>query len=104
MSRKKPSVVRVAMAKRVAVTWLAKHAQPEFRITVYASGDSIQNLPSLLRAYRDCKTRLGSLQPMPDLGIEAGFDRVTLWSHDRQAMVELESWLRKKGCESTGIW
>jgi hypothetical protein len=97
------------MAKRIATSWLEKHAQPEYRITVYASSDSIRNLPGLLRAFRDNKTRIagggsGHLDVLEDLGINTGFDRVTIWSRNRQGMVELDAWLRSKGCETTGIW
>jgi hypothetical protein len=108
MSRKKPSVVRVCMAKRVATAWLETHAQPEHRITVYAAADALRNLPSLLRAFRDHKTRLAGLGEFPgdldDLGISTGFDQMTLWSKNREGMIELDKWLRKKGCETTGIW
>jgi len=100
----KPSFVRVAMAKRVASTWLSRHVQPEYRITVYAGSEEIRNLPGLLRAFRDGRTRIASLEPIRDLGIEAGFDRLTLWSHNREGMVKLDEWLTKRGCESTGVW
>ena len=104
MSRKKPSVFRVCMAKRIATAWLEKHATPEYRITVYAGSESLKNLSGLLRAFRDSKTKLGSVEPLGDLGIETGFDRVTIWSQNREGMVDLDQWLRKKGCETTGIW
>lgn len=104
MSRKRPSVVRVCMAKRVAESWLAAHARPEYRITVYAGGENVRHLPSLLRAFRDNKTRIGSLDPLEDLGINTGFDQVTIWSQSREGMLELDGWLRKRGCETTGIW
>ena len=108
MSRKNPSVVRVCMAKRIATSWLEKHAHPEYRITVYAGAESIRNLPGLLRAFRDNKARIagksGHLDPLEDLGINTGFDQVTIWSGNRTGMVELDKWLRSKGCETTGIW
>jgi len=104
MSRKKPSVVRVCMAKRVATAWLGKHAHPEYRITVYAGSENLKNLPGLLRAFRDNKTKIGSVVPLDDMGIEPGFDRVTIWSKNREGMVELDTWLQSKGCETTGIW
>jgi hypothetical protein len=104
MGRKTPSVVRVLMAKRVATSWLDRHASPEYRLTVYAGGENVKNLPSLLRAFRDSKLRLGSVDPVADLGIDSGFDQVTVWSSSRKGMLELDAWFRSKGCETTGIW
>jgi hypothetical protein len=104
MSRRKPSVVRVAMAKRIAEAWLKDHAKPEYRLTVYAGSEDMRNLPGLLRAFRDSRTRIGSMTPIEDLGIQSGFDRVTLRSSDHIGMIELDRWLTKRGCETTGIW
>lgn len=100
----KPSVIRVAMAKRVAEKWLSENAHPEFRITAYYGPASPPNLPSLLKAFRDGNVRLGSMKPIPDLGVTAGFDQIILWSRDRQALVTLDAWLVKRGCETSGIW
>lgn len=104
MGELKPSVVRITMAKRVASTWLDRHARPEYRITVYAGSEEVRNLPGLLRAFRDGRTRIASMNPIPDLGIEAGLDRLTLWSRDRVGMLSLDKWLTGRGCETTGIW
>lgn len=108
MSRNRPSGIRVCMAKRVATAWLASHAQPEHRITVYAGSENIRNLPGLLRAFRDNRARIAGLGKYPgtldDLGISTGFDQLTLWSKNREGMVALDQWLRNKGCETTGIW
>ena len=100
----KPSNVRVAMAKRVASKWLQRHAKPEYRITIYAGSEEIRSLPGLLRAFRDGRTKIGSVEPIRDLGIQAGFDRMTIWSSDYEGMTELDAWLTKRGCETTGIW
>ena len=104
MVRTKPSIVRVAMARRVAVKWLEDNAKPEYRITVYAGSEGVRNLPGLLRAFRDKRTRIASVDPIEDLGIDATLDRMTLWSGDREGMVKLDQWLTKIGCETTGIW
>ena len=104
MSQRRPSVVRVAMAKRVAAAWLQDHAKPEYRLTVYAGSEDMRNLPGLLRAFREGKTKIGSINPISDLGIQSGFDRVTLRSSDHEGMIELDRWLTKRGCETTGIW
>lgn len=100
----KPSVVRVAMAKRVASSWLLRHAKPEYRITVYAGSEEIRSLPGLLRAFRDGRTKIGSMGPIRDLGIRAGFDRMTVWSSNHEGMTQLDQWLTRRGCETTGIW
>lgn len=104
MALPKPSVTRVAMAKRVAEKWLEENARPEYKITAYYGSSSPPNLPSLLKAFRDGNVRLGSLKSIPDLGVIAGFDQIVLWSKDRQALVDLDSWLVKRGCETSGIW
>lgn len=104
MSLPKPSVSRVAMAKRVAEKWLEENARPEYRITAYFGQSSPPNLPNLLKAFRDGNVRLGSTPPMPDLGVKSGFDQIVLWSQDRAAMVALDAWLVKRGCETSGIW
>ena len=100
----KPSVIRVAMAKRVAEKWIEDNAHPEYRITAYFGQSSPPNLPGMLKAFRDGGIRLGSIPPIPDLGVKAGFDQIVLWSKDRAAMVALDSWLTKRGCETSGIW
>ncbi len=100
----KPSFKRVAMAKRVASQWLTRHARPEYRITVYAGSEEIRNLPGLLRAFRDGRTKVAGIEPIKDLGIEASFDRMTIWSSDYEGMTKLDEWLTKRGCETTGIW
>lgn len=104
MQSLKPSTTRVAMARRVADQWIAENARPEYRITAYFSQSSPQNLPGLLKAFRDGNVRLGSTPSMPDLGVKAGFDQIVLWSKDRAAMVALDNWLTKRGCDTSGIW
>lgn len=91
------------MARRVAVKWLQENASPEYRITVYA-GSTSRNLPGLLRAFRDRKTRIASIGPIEDLGVETNSDRMILWSGNREGMLKLDQWLTKSGYETTGIW
>ena len=100
----KPSVVRVAMAKRVAEKWLQERAVPEYRLTVFSSSSSPKNLPSLLRSFRDAKTRIARIQPITDLGVKVSSEKVDLWSRDREGLIKLNAWLLKNGCETTGIW
>jgi len=101
----KPSAVRVLMARRVAHSWMQQHAKPEYRITVYhTSSKLVQNLPGLLRAFRDRKTKIAGMSPVTDLGVTVGMEHLVLRSGNREAMVELDQWLTRVGCETTGIW
>lgn len=104
MDSRRPSPARVIMAKRVAAKWLEANARPEYRITVYAGSEDINNLPGLLRGFRDGQVRLARVSRIADLGIEVGLDQMTLWSANREAMLALDDWLTKRGCETTGIW
>ena len=104
MSKSKPSHRRVAMAKRLARRWVQANVRPEYRVTVYMGPKGLRNLPGLLRSFRDGKLKVGSVDPVTDLGIKAGFDHVEIWSADRKGLVALDSWLREVGCETTGVW
>ena|SRR3989344_1732649 len=99
-----PSIVRVAMAKRLASRWLRENARPEYRLTIYASSARFRNLPGLLRAFRDNHTRIAMIDPIQDLGVESNTERVTVWSTNREGMIKLDQWLTQAGCETTGIW
>ena len=92
------------MAKRVAEKWLQERAVPEYRLRVFSSASSPHNLPALLRAFRDSKTRIAGLTPIEDLRIRVSSERVDLWASDRESLIQLNTWLLKHGCETTGIW
>ena len=72
----KPSVVRVAMAKRVAEKWLQERVAPEYRLTVFPSANSPKNLPTLLHAFRNSETRIAGIPPITDLGIRVHSEKV----------------------------
>jgi len=101
-----PSESRVVMAKLVAQKWLQNVATPEYRMSVFYGFDAkkAKMLPSLLRAFRDGRVKVGSLTAIPDLGIQEESESLHLWSGDRQGMVGLQSWLEKHGYETTGMW
>jgi hypothetical protein len=99
-----PSERRVVMARNVAARWLAAHAQPLHSLTVYYGAREIKNLPGLLRSFRDERIRLGSMAPIPDLGLREEFDHFVVWSSDREGLVALSQWLEVRGCETSGIW
>jgi hypothetical protein len=105
MKEKTPSVRRVAMAKRVAQTWLDAHTEPEYRLTVYrGSTRESHHLPGLLRSSRDGRIRFANTEAVPDLGIREAFDSITVWSKDKDRLQGLEAALQKMGCETTGVF
>ena len=105
MKEKTPSVRRVAMAKRVAQTWLRTHADPEYRLTVYrGSSRESRNLPGMLRSFRDGKFKFAATEPVADLGIKVAFDHLVVWSKDKTRLQGLEAALQKMGCETSGVF
>jgi len=98
------SIVRVALAKRLATRWLAANAAAEYQLVVYGGFGNINNLPGLLRSFRDSKVRLGNSLPVTDLVVDASRDKISLRSRDREGLANLDAWLQSKGCETTGIW
>ena len=95
---------KVAMAKRLAKTWLEREALPEFRFVVYSgASEQIGNIPGLLRGFRDGKTTLEGVPQISDLGVAATPDKITFSSRDKESLELLEGWLRSKGCESSGV-
>jgi hypothetical protein len=100
----KASESRVVMAKIVAGRWLDARTRDEHRLKVYYGPREIKNLPGLLRSFRDEKLKIGSIDPIPDLGIQEEFDSITIWSTDRVGLVHLREWFEERGCETSGIW
>jgi hypothetical protein len=92
------------MAGRVAKRWLTANLRDEHRLTVYQSGKGVKNLPGMLRSFRDGKLKIGSVDPIRDLGIKLGFEQVEIWSADKTGLLNLDTWLREAGCETSGIW
>ena len=106
MDPSKPSETRVVLARRLAARWLSERASPEYRVKVYTVGSAREKkqLPNLLRSFRDARVHIGSMEPIPDLGVREGFDHFVLWSSDGDALMKLSTWLESKGYETTGIW
>lgn len=100
----KPSERRVVMAHNVAARWLSARATPVHWLTVYYGPREIKNLPGLMRSFRDERVRLGSMQPIPDLGVREEFDHFVVWSSDRGGLIALSHWLETRGLETSGIW
>lgn len=108
MSNDTPSARRVVMARRIAARWLKERVAPEYRVRVMTVGSSRERraLPNLLRSFRDNKIKLGGddLIPLPDLGVQEGFDHFIVWSSNREGLMRLAAWLEKKGFETSGVW
>jgi len=95
---------RVVMAKLIAARWLESMVHPEYRMAVYYGPRDIKNLPNLLRSFRDGKLKVGSVDPIPDLGIREEFDHLVIWSSEREGLLKLQGWFEERECETSGIW
>jgi hypothetical protein len=95
---------RIVMARSLAKRWLEAHTRPEHRLTIFYVGKEARGIPNLLRSFRDAKLRIGSMDPILDLGVQEDFDSVTVWSSDRDAVVRLASWFEQHGYDTTGVW
>lgn len=94
----------VDLARKIASRWLESNVRDEYRLTVYQPANPIKNLPAMLRSFRDGRLKLGSIKPITDLGVKVGFDRLEVWSSNRDGLIELDAWFQKHGCETSGIW
>jgi hypothetical protein len=104
MMKEKPSRRRVVLAKEVARRWIQSCLRPEYQLKVYYGAREIRKLPDLLRSFRDGKLKIGSVEPIPDLGIREEFDHVVAWSRHKEGLIKLRDWCEERGCETTGIW
>mgnify|MGYP003963935885 FL=1 len=97
---------QVVMVRAVARRWIRKMAKAEYRVRVFYGSRGYQNLPNLLRAFRDGKTSITGVDRIADLGVDPdeGGDSLEVWSHDRRGMVKLGQWLEDKGFDTTGVW
>lgn len=96
---------RIVMAKMVARKWLTKEAKVEYRLTAYSSDPRmLRVLPRLLRSFRDGKVRLGSVQPIRDLGIKEEGESISVWASDADGIAALQGWMEKLGYDTTGVW
>ena len=92
------------MARSLAKSWLLGQARPEYRVTIFTSGGESRGFPKLLRSFRDSKLKIGTVDPIPDLGMQEEFDSVTVWSADRDALVRLAAWFELHGHDTSGVW
>lgn len=92
------------MARALARRWLESQVHSEHRLTIFYDRKDAKGIPNLLRSFRDAKLRIGSIDPIPDLGVQEDFDAVTIWSNDRIAIVRLAAWFEQHGYETTGMW
>lgn len=95
---------RIVMAKALAERWLREHVSPEYRLTVYCAGDEMVRVPSLLRAFRNGKAKMASVRLDGNLGLNVGFDHITVWGTSRTMLAGLDKWFLDRGYETTGVW
>lgn len=95
---------RVEMVRKVAQRWVESQVRSEIRLQIFGTGKKLSVLARLLKSFRDGKIRIGSVDPILDLGMRVDFDSVTVWAADRQAMLRLNTWLEGHGYETTGVW
>ena len=100
----KPSEKRIVMAKEVARRYLEARAHPEFRFSVLYGAKAVKNVFGLLRSFRDGKIAMEGVKPLPDLGVREEFDKLTVWSSNKQAIESLQDWFEKRGFETTGVF
>ena len=94
----------VGLARKVATRWLTANAHAEYRLTVYQSANPVKNLPAMLRLFRDGRMKIGSVNPIKDLGVKVGFDHLDVWTAAREGLVALDKWFQDHGCETSGVW
>jgi len=92
------------MAKAVARRWLQSRLRPEYRLRVYYGAREVRGAPALLRSFRDAKLKIGSVDPIEDLGVREDIDHFEVWSSNRDGLRELQAWFEARGCETTGVW
>ena len=97
-----PPARRVVMSRKIARQWLLKQAKPEYRFRVF--NPNAKDYPSVLRSFRDGKLKMGSVQPLPDLGVKEDFEGFYVWSSDMTSLKTLQQWFAKRGLETTWIW
>lgn len=99
----KHNTKRVLMAKNVARSWLDRHSSSEYRLYVYPPLGGKNNLPSWLRAFRDGRTKFGSVEPF-DFGVAQGNDSFCIRSRDIDGLIALDQTLCDMGYDTSGIW
>lgn len=103
------SEVKIAMAHAVASRWLDEVSSKEYRFSVFPGSGKTETdmrlLAGSLRSWRDGKTRLASMNAVPDLGVkESTLGSLEVWSSDCDALRKLASWMESRGFETNFIW
>lgn len=95
------TVRTVVMAKEVTRKWVEKHASVEYRFQAFVSP---KYFGSLLRAFRDGRVKLSSVEPIPDLGVEEMSQGVQVWSSHVEPLRTLERYFSRMNVETSWIW
>lgn len=93
----------VDMSRAVAAKWLSDFAKSEYRFQIYGFPNSaeVRRVASILRSWRDGKTKFASILPVSDLGIRESGDSLELWSKDYHGIAKLAKWADSRGYETT---
>lgn len=96
---------QILMSKRIAMKWLSKTAQAEYRVDIYFTNPKESKMmPSLLRSFRDGRATFASVGRIADLGVKEQGDVVTVWSSNREELIQLKDHFEKRGFETSGLW
>ncbi len=104
---------RVLISKDVARKYIFQCASPEYRFNVICFDEKTARLQSwLLKKFRSAEARdrtqvfgkLGTLDPIQDLGVSVHNDTLSVWSCNRKGLLELKDHFENSGFETSGIW
>lgn len=96
---------QILMSKRIAEKWLTKTAQAEYRVDIYFTNPKeAKMIPSLLRSFRDGRATFASVGRVSDLGVAEHGDTVTIWSSNREGVIQLKDHFEERGFETSGVW
>jgi len=94
---------RIVMTRDVAARWVSRIAMPEFRLRIFHGSGEIRNIAAMLRTFRDGKTKLSGVTPVRDFGIRDIGDATEIWSGNRTALTQIQTWFESRGFETTGV-
>lgn len=97
---------RVAMSREIATQWLESNSKPEYRLVAYPPmHGAINDLPTILRAWRDGRARIAKESMPLDLGVRVNSSgSLVVWSSDYPKIKVLAAWMTKRGYEVDGVW
>lgn len=94
----------VIMAREVATRYVSGLSKPMYRMDIYSDGVRTVKLVRLLKSFRNGKVAISGVLKASDLGVEERSDIVSIWTSDRNNLINLNKWLEKLGIETSGVW